>query len=122
MRILVLAPQWPDPPRQGAAIRNLHILLYLAERHRVTLLTFASDGEMDRSRLERVCDHVEILAAPHRSSGERLKTLLTSSLPDMAWRLRTDAMAERMRHLCAQVHFDAIHIEGIEMACYALAI
>ncbi len=122
MNILVLAPQWPDPPRQGAAIRNLHIVLYLAEHHRVTLLTFEPDGPIDRSRLERVCDHVEILPAPTRTPLSRLKTLLTSPLPDMAWRLRTDAMMLRVQALCAQGSpFDAIHIEGIEMAPYALA-
>jgi sugar transferase (PEP-CTERM/EpsH1 system associated) len=121
MRILVLAPQWPDPPRQGAAIRNLHILLYLAQRHRVTLLTFASDGEMDKSRLERLCDHVEVLPAPARSTQQRLRTLLSSPLPDMAWRLRSDAMMERVLDLCKHTTFDAIHTEGIEMAPYALA-
>ncbi len=121
MRILVLAPQWPDPPRQGAAIRNLHILLYLAQRHRVTLLTFASDGEMDKSRLERMCDHVEVLPAPTRSAQQRLRTLLASPLPDMAWRLRSDAMMVRILDLCKHTPFDAIHIEGIEMAPYALA-
>ncbi|HKP53717.1 MAG TPA: glycosyltransferase family 4 protein [Chloroflexia bacterium] len=121
MRILVLAPQWPDPPRQGAAIRNLHILLYLAQRHRVTLLTFESDGEMDKSRLEPLCDHVEVLPAPIRSTQQRLRTFLSSSLPDMAWRLRSDAMMARVLDLRRQTTFDAIHCEGIEMAPYALA-
>ncbi len=121
MRILVLAPQWPDPPRQGAAIRNLHIILYLARRHRVTLLTFAPDGETSMACLKEACDYVEVLPAPSRSSLERLRTLLTSSLPDMAWRLRTDTMLARVRDLVSQTRFDAIHIEGIEMAPYALA-
>lgn len=121
MRILVLAPQWPEPPRQGAAIRNLHILRYITDRHRVTLLTFEPDGPVDRSYLERVCDHVEILPAPTRTPRVRLKTLLTSPLPDMAWRLRTDAMMARIHDLCSKNHFDAVHIEGIEMAPYAFA-
>ncbi|MEO6458480.1 MAG: glycosyltransferase family 4 protein [Chloroflexia bacterium] len=120
MNILVLAPQWPDPPRQGAAIRNLHILLYLARRHKVTLLTFAPDGPVEKSRLAEACEHVEILPPPIRTTAQRLKTLALSPLPDMAWRLHSDLMRERIRILTETTAFDAIHTEGIEMAPYAL--
>lgn len=122
MKILVLAPQWPDPPTQGAAIRNLHILLYLAQRHDVYLLTFASDPSMEMGRLRQVCKHAEAVPPPHRSPVSRINRLATSLLPDMAWRLHSDAMQERVRRLSAQVSFDAVHIEGIEMAPYALQI
>lgn len=120
MKILVLAPQWPDPPTQGAAIRNLHILLYLAQRHDIYLLTFASDPGMEMERLRQVCKHAEAVPPPHRSPVSRINRLATSLLPDMAWRLHSDAMQERVRRLSAQVSFDAVHIEGIEMAPYAL--
>lgn len=124
MKILVLAPQWPDPPRQGAAIRNLHILLYLAQKHEVSLLTFLPDGvpqgEVDRSRLEALCSLAEALPLPARSTARRLQTLATSPLPDMAWRLHSQAMQQRVLDLCSRKSFDAIHIEGIEMAPYGL--
>ncbi len=120
MKILVLAPQWPDPPRQGAAIRNLHILLYLSQRHDVTLLTFAPEGGIiDRSRLDSL-SQAEILPAPTRSSLDRFRTLLTSTQPDMAWRLHSQSMQERVRQLTTQGHFDAIHVEGLEMLPYGL--
>ena len=119
-KILVLAPQWPDPPRQGAAIRNVQILLYLASRHKVTLLTFEPDGPVDKSRLEAACEHVEILPAPVRSKAQRLKTLASSPLPDMAWRLHSNLMRERVRTLVETTPFEAIHTEGMEMALYAL--
>ncbi len=120
MNILLLAPQWPDPPRQGAAIRNNQILLYLARRHKVTLLTFAPDGPVDKSRLEAACEHVEILRLPVRSTAQRLKTLALSPLPDMAWRLHSSLMRECIRTLAETTAFDAIHTEGIEMVPYAL--
>jgi glycosyltransferase involved in cell wall biosynthesis len=41
-------------------------------------------------------------------------------LPDMAWRLQSDAMAERLEELCSNSYFDAIHVEGIEMVPYGL--
>ncbi|HUP27264.1 MAG TPA: glycosyltransferase family 4 protein [Chloroflexia bacterium] len=121
MNILVLAPQWPDPPRQGAAIRNLQILLYLSQRHAVTLLTFEPDGPVDRSRLESACNRIEIVPRPERGRLQRLRALARSRLPDMALRLESDAMLRRVEEIAGSVDFDAIHVEGIEMARYGFA-
>src|SRR5438128_12652560 len=41
MKLLLLTPQTPFPPRQGTAIGNWAILRHLARAHQVTLLTFA---------------------------------------------------------------------------------
>ncbi len=120
MKILVLAPQWPDPSRQGASIRNLHILQYLAKRHRVTLLTFRPDGPMDLSSLTEICDLAEALPMPRRSTPRRLLQFATSVLPDMAWRMQSDAMERRLEEVCGNSYFDAIHVEGIEMVPYGL--
>jgi polysaccharide biosynthesis protein PslH len=116
----MLAPQWPAPARQGAAIRNLHIARYLASTHRVTLLTFEADGPMDTSHLSSVCDHVEVLPAPSRTFRQRLLRMATSPLPDMAWRFYSEAMWRRVEELSQDEPFDAIHVEGIEMAPYGL--
>lgn len=116
----MLAPQWPDPPRQGAAIRNLQILLYLAERHQVSLLTFQPEWDIDKTRISEACVHAEALTPPDRTRHQRLKTLAASSLPDMAWRLHSVEMRQRLMELCRHAYFDAIHIEGIEMAPYGL--
>jgi polysaccharide biosynthesis protein PslH len=123
MKLLVLLPQWPDPPRQGAAIRNLPITEFLARRHEVTLLTFAPEGgDVYRERLGARC-HAEVLPRPTRTRGERLRTLLASRQPDMALRLRSERMRERVRELCRREGFDAVHAGGIEMApCGLLAL
>lgn len=120
MRILVLAPQWPDPPRQGAAIRNLQVLLHLAQRHDIYLLTFASNGPMEMQRLQATCKLAEVLPRPTRSNVLRFQQLATTRLPDMAWRLHSADMLRRVTRLCQEVPFDAVHIEGIEMATYGL--
>ena len=120
MRILVLAPQWPDPPRQGAAIRNLQVLLHLAQHHDVYLLTFAPDGPVEMERLRQACRLVEVLPRPARSTALRFRQLATTRLPDMAWRLHSVEMLRRVTQLCHEVPFDAVHVEGIEMATYGL--
>ena len=120
MKLLVLAPQWPDPPRQGAAIRNFYLLQYLMVRHDVTLLTFTPEGgEVDSSRLQAL-RHSDLFEPPTRTRLDRLKSMLSSRQPDMAWRLRSPEMCERVRDLSASERFDAVHIEGIEMASYGL--
>ena len=118
MKLLVLAPQWPDPPRQGAAIRNLHVLQYLAARHSVTLVTFEPDFPIDRAPLEHVCEQVMVIPAPRRSMRNRVGALTFSSLPDMAWRLWSEEMRRRVAELVEHERFDAVHVEGIEMAPY----
>ena len=122
MKIVVLAPQWPDPPMQGAAIRNMQIALYLAQRHEVTLLTFEAGPGVgpEMHGLREACHRVEILAAPTRTNRQRLLRLFISSMPDMAWRLHSEAMWRRVEELCREEKFDAIHVEGIEMAPYGL--
>jgi sugar transferase (PEP-CTERM/EpsH1 system associated) len=120
MKILVLAPQWPDPPRQGAAIRNLHILNYLSKRHKITLLTFRPEGPMNPARIEQMCEYAEALPLPRRTTLKRMLKLATSALPDMAWRLHSEAMEKRLEALCDSVYFDAVHVEGIEMVPYGL--
>jgi sugar transferase (PEP-CTERM/EpsH1 system associated) len=120
VKILVLAPQWPDPPRQGAAIRNLHIIRYLAKRHKVSLMTFRPEGPMDPSTLTEICEYAEALPMPRRSTPRRFLQFATSMLPDMARRLQSDAMEKRLEELCSNSYFDAIHVEGIEMVPYGL--
>ncbi|MFL5734160.1 MAG: glycosyltransferase [Chloroflexia bacterium] len=120
MRLLILAPQWPDPPCQGAAIRNLHIAEYLAGKHEVSLLTFVPEGgAVSHERLGGL-RRAEVLRRPTRTRSERLRTLLASREPDMARRLRSGVMWSRVRELCNQEAFDAVHVEGIEMAPYGL--
>ena len=43
MRILFLATWYPHPSDNGSKLRAYHLLRSLAERHRVTLLSFAFD-------------------------------------------------------------------------------
>jgi polysaccharide biosynthesis protein PslH len=61
---------------------------------------------------------VEIVEPPTRSLRTRLRDMLTTSEPDMALRLVSDAYARRLADWLAQETFDVVHIEGIEMAPY----
>jgi polysaccharide biosynthesis protein PslH len=122
IKILILTPQLPYPPHQGTSLRNYHIIRGLAQNHEVTLLTFVEPGQATDEEtlrpLTSLCQHIERVAAPQRTSFTRSRQLLTSRLPDMAHRLYTPMFAIRLRHLLEQTQFDVVQVEGIELARY----
>lgn len=129
MRLLFLTPQFPYPPHQGTTIRNYNLIVYLARRHEIHLLSFnaRADEEAQRGRartqtpLHEMCCHVETVPSPPpRSLLRRLATTLASPMPDMALRLPSRAFRERLRKCLRRESFDVIQVEGIEMGPYAL--
>ncbi|MCL4264017.1 MAG: glycosyltransferase [Anaerolineae bacterium] len=122
MKLLLLTPQLPYPPQQGTSLRNFHVIRGLVADHEITLLSFLEEGQAavpdQITPLSALCRHIETVPAPARSTGQRLRQLLTTRLPDMAHRLYSPAFAARLRHLLATHHFDVVQIEGIELARY----
>lgn len=122
LRILFLTPQLPYPPHQGRSLRNYNLLRYLALNagHEVSLLSFAtSDARLeDLDHLRGLCGSVGTVAEPAHPMGRRLWTLVTSSRPDMAWRLASRAYERTLAAWLARERFDVLQVEGIEMARY----
>ena len=118
-RILMLTPQLPYPPHQGTSLRNLHILKALSERHSVTLLSFAErDRPQEIEPLTSLCRVLEPVPAPTRSTRDRMLQLATSPLPDVAMRLRSDDFSSALLKALRAEHYDAVQVEGIELAWY----
>lgn len=116
-RILLLTPQWPYPPQQGTSLRNFYVLRALAQRHAVTLLSLAeSDQTADPQHLGEWARVRPPVAVPARTTARRLAQLLTTRAPDMALRLRSAALEVALTDLLQQELFDAVQIEGIELA------
>lgn len=122
MKILILTPQLPYPPQQGTSLRNYHIIRGLAERHEITLLSFVEEGQTADSAtiapLYQLCQHIETVPAPARTTAQRLRHLFTTSLPDMAHRLYSPAFEAALNRLLNEGQFDIVQIEGIELARY----
>lgn len=119
-RILLLTPQLPYPPQQGTSLRNFHMLKALAQKHQVTLLSFteAEDLSEDNSPLNDLCRVLPSVPVPIRSTGARIKTVLTTSLPDIAFRLKSDDFSAALAEALAEPYYDAVQVEGIELASY----
>ncbi|MFZ1401063.1 MAG: glycosyltransferase [Candidatus Promineifilaceae bacterium] len=122
MKVLLLTPQLPYPPHQGTSLRNFHIIRGLAQACEVSLLSFLELGQSvaaDRiGPLAELCERIETVPVPQRTTGKRLQQLLTTRRPDMAHRLYSPAFTARLRQLLQTADFDIVQIEGIELARY----
>ena len=123
MKILFLTPQLPFPPDKGATIRTFAMIKGLAQRgHEVHLLSFVRSEE-DLAWLPQMRPYyasVATVIAPLRSKLTRLRTMILSGLPDMAWRLPSSEFAAKLDDLLRTGSFDVVQAESIEMAQYAL--
>jgi len=124
MKLLLLTPQLPYPPHQGTTIRNFNVIRQLAVDHEVHLLSFVDHpSELDSAApLLEVCRSVRAIAAPHRTTSQRMRTLFTSTLPDMAMRLPSVAFQENLDDFLKREAPDVVQVEGIEMAQYGLGV
>lgn len=126
LRILVLTPQLPYPPHQGTTMRNYNIILQLAQRHEVHLLSFLENGDengADSGPLAKRCRSVQgIHTPPPRTLWQRLLTTSLSPLPDMALRLPSERFRQRLTATLEGQPFDVVQVEGIEMAQYGLLV
>ncbi len=124
MRLLLLTPQLPYPPHQGTSLRNFNLIAQLAKRHQVCLLTFleADQSLDDAGPLLELCEWVDTLPVPWRNNTTRLRQMLTTRRPDMAWRLWSPAFRDRLAMRMAETPFDVVEIEGIELSPYVPAI
>jgi len=120
MRILLLTPQRPYPPHQGTTLRNFNLIKELARRHSVCVLTFLEPDQNpdEPGPLPDLCDWVETVPVPERTTALRLRQMLFTRRPDMSWRLWSPAFNERLQARLQAEQFDVVEIEGIEMAPY----
>ena len=119
MKLLVLTPQLPYPPHQGTTIRNFNIIKHLAPRHEITLVSFGTPEELDGAEpLRALCRRIEIAPYPTRTLAQRAWTTLTSPMPDMALRLKSEKMRALVDQILREENFDVVQVEGIEMARY----
>jgi len=121
-RIVFVTPQYPYPPEQGTALRNLGLVRGMARAHDVTLLTFGRGAQQPDDPLVRLCRRIETVPVPDRSTRDRLRTLVTTADADMAHRLLCDGASAALRDILSREQVDVVQVEGIELAPYALQV
>ncbi|MEI6043700.1 MAG: glycosyltransferase [Chloroflexota bacterium] len=127
-KVLLLTPQTPYPPDQGAPIRNFSFVRYLgsSSEYELNLLTFARSEEGDGSEaawneLQKYCYRVEVVAVPPtRSKFQRLKAQVLGQQPDLALRLGSAKFASILKEWLWQEQFEVVQCEGLELAPFVL--
>ena len=121
-QLLLLTPQLPYPAHQGTSLRNFHIIRGLADEYEITLLSFLEENQTavpeKIAPLLSLLNKLETVPVPQRTTGKRLKQLVTTRRPDMAHRLYDASFAQKLTHLLRANEFAIVQIEGIELARY----
>ena len=120
--ILFLTQVLPFPLDAGPKVRAYHMLQHLAERHQVTLVSFVrpDDPSDALQHLRGIC--AAAYGVPIRRSGWRnvraaVKGLATGQ-PIVIARDEMAEMAETLRGLMHEQHFDVVQADQLSMAGY----
>jgi glycosyltransferase involved in cell wall biosynthesis len=73
------------------------------------------DDLADLKLLREVCKTIYPVPQPRRTKRQRVWTTLTSSRPDMAYRLASLSFEKTLVKLLTERRFDVVQLEGIEM-------
>jgi glycosyltransferase involved in cell wall biosynthesis len=127
MNILLLTYLLPFPPNSGPKVKTYHLIRYLAERHRVTLVSFTrgDERESDIAALRQLCAAVHTVPAEASQRGYRsIAASLLSGRPARIERDASPAMHALLSRLVAEaeaagVPFDLVHADQLHMAPYA---
>lgn len=127
MHILFLTQVLPYPLDAGPKVRAYYVLRYLAQFHKITLVSFvrATDTPEAIAHLRQFCTHVFTCPMPRgkwRDAAHLLHSFMTGQ-PFIIARDRVPAMHRLLRDVVQQGEpFDAIHADQLWMAPYALSV
>jgi len=125
MDILLLTQVLPYPPDSGPKVKTYYLIRYLAQNHRVTLVSFTRGPQEDDIRaLRKYCAEVHTvpMTRSHLRDGF---ALVESVLTGKAWMMvrdRRQAMQNLVDRLSARKSFDIVHADQMNMAQYALRV
>lgn len=122
MRLLFLTPQFPYPPHKGTTLRNFNLIAGLAARHEIDLLSFHDAARVPPGPLDALCRRIAVVPMPHRATVRRAIDTLISPWPDMGLRLWSPQFMAQFHAWLSDGGYDAIQIEGIELARYGLTL
>jgi glycosyltransferase involved in cell wall biosynthesis len=121
VNILFLSQVLPYPLDAGPKVRMYYMLRYLAQRHDVTLVSFARGEKAEYVKhLRSFCRAVHtvtIRRSPARDAFFLLRSLLKNQ-PFLIERDHVPQMHTMIKDLLDNNHFDAIHADQLWMAQY----
>lgn len=122
MRVLFLSRWFPSPPTNGSKLRVLGLLRGLAQRHEVTLLSFADQVSAVSipPELKSLCRAVETVPWYEFDPNSRTARLgFISSAPRSVVDTHSSLMKRRIRATLAAASFDVVVASQLTSAAYA---
>lgn len=120
--IILISPKLPWPPYDGARVRILETLRFVARRHRVTLLTLMSDADQTghAGLPDDIYESIEMFSLSSKPNAvcKRIVTGVLRGLPLIQAYYWHPDMARRLRDLTRGSHCDIVHIEFSYLAHY----
>jgi glycosyltransferase involved in cell wall biosynthesis len=103
-------------------MRNYNLIAGLAQRHEVHLLSFGDPAASRGTPLDDLCQSIQVVPPPQRSTRQRVMDLFFSRLPDMAGRLPSAGFRAALAATLERERPDVVEVEGIELAQYLFQI
>jgi len=127
LRILLLSPMAPSPPRFGAQARTHGLLTNLAQHHEITAVIVHDDASTPRTSeaaMRSYCKQVHFIRNPHGVSGWRRRLLqLRSWFSRKSYQRLVSMVPElqnRLDEVLAAQHFDVVLVNFPHLAHYRL--
>jgi sugar transferase (PEP-CTERM/EpsH1 system associated) len=115
MNILWLNAGLLLPLDKGGKLRTWHLMRHLAQRHRITYLSFEDPATTpaDRDGMREVCEHLEVVPRHDPAKGSLAfyadaAARIFDRLPYAAGKYRSREYRERLERLLATRHFDLV--------------
>ncbi len=124
--VLLLTQVLPYPLDSGPKVKTYNVLKYLAQRHRVTLVSYVRETDTQEAirHLRGWCKAV-YTAPMKRSYARSLWYLAISELTHLPWVMVRDnrpAMRALVDRLACEQRFDVVHADQLSMAQFALRV
>lgn len=119
-KLLFISTDFPYPPRDGSKIRTYFFLKNLCKEYKIHLLCFNNfSSENDRKMLSDMGINVCLIHKPKQTFLTVLKALF-HFMPILFFRYRVKEYEVEVRRIYREVDFDAVHIDGLELADFCL--
>jgi sugar transferase (PEP-CTERM/EpsH1 system associated) len=122
LKILFIANRFPYPPFRGDKLKIYNLCKRLSESNEVHLITF-TEQKSDLQyvdKLSPIFKRMEIVHLPKLQSLFNSALGLFQKLPLQVQYFKSNEFSSRLKQLLSEEKYDAIHVQHIRMAQYAI--
>jgi polysaccharide biosynthesis protein PslH len=127
LKVLLLSPMAPSPPRFGAQARTHGLLTHLARRHEVSAIILHEDDSTPQNSgavMRSYCKQVHFIRNPHGATGWRRRLLQLRSWISQKSYQRLNSMVPKLQdcldEVLRQERFDIVFVNFPHLAHYRL--